>query len=85
MDKAQVSRFLKAVGSIALGQSSSGWVTASCPLSQWTHGGGFDKNPSFAIRIAKESNFNCFSCGHSDSMKLTNLVWLRITDNSRTP
>lgn len=49
------------------------WVQCSCPLSPWTHDGGQDSSPSFAIRIEAqgESYFNCFVCQNG---KLGDLV-----------
>lgn len=40
------------------------WVAASCALAPWTHG-GFDKDPSFAIKASdkKKSICKCLSCG----------------------
>jgi hypothetical protein len=51
------------------------FISATCPLSQWTHKGGIDLHPSFGISIhpGGESKFKCFTCGMDGS--LVNLLW----------
>lgn len=45
-------------------QVRPGWTVASCPLAPWTHDGGTDKNPAFAVRSQYGDPFtNCFACG----------------------
>lgn len=41
------------------------WISASCVLGHWNHGGGVDHNPSFGIKIEakKKSISHCWSCG----------------------
>lgn len=48
----------------ALAADRGVWVGAHCPLGPWQHG-GFDKDPSFAIKASdkKKSICKCLSCG----------------------
>ena len=71
MDKPEIKAFLQALSARSV-EVHTQWVQASCPLAPWTHSSGRDAHPSFAIKIepAKESTYNCFSCGGGDLMDL---------------
>ncbi len=49
---------------VPIAQQRAGWFVASCPLAPWTHDGGEDKNPAFAVKKEAGDAFcNCFACG----------------------
>lgn len=59
---------------VPIAQQRAGWFVASCPLAPWTHDGGTDKNPAFAVKKEGGDAFcNCFACGFHG--KLSELVW----------
>ena len=49
--------------------SEGTWGMVSCPLAPVTHGGGRDKNPSFAVSVGPGVSYGkCFSCGFQGGM-----------------
>lgn len=45
-------------------EQSNGWVCATCPFATWTHAGGSDSTPSFAVKVSGgQSGYRCLSCG----------------------
>lgn len=52
-----------------------GYVQSSCPMAQWKHEGGVDKNPSFGVVYSaadakkEEGHAHCFSCGYSGDIR----------------
>ncbi|MBN7763669.1 hypothetical protein JYP52_21255 [Nitratireductor aquibiodomus] len=49
---------------VPIAQQRAGWFVSSCPLAPWTHDGGTDKNPAFAVKKEGGDAFcNCFACG----------------------
>ena len=66
-------KFITALG-LERVKNNGEWVSASCPLSPWTHTHGSDRNPSFAINFKGEGYFNCFSCESGDLYELLRLL-----------
>jgi hypothetical protein len=66
---------LEILGTPKVTVSHKGWVRAHCPFARWTHEGGADAFPSFAIRVdpSNESQFRCQACGRKGHLK--GLVW----------
>lgn len=61
----------------------TGWVVARCPLAPWTHDGGTDKTPAFAIRVAPgDSDCHCFACDFHGKMSDL-LVTLRLRHRAK--
>ena len=51
MKQETVIPWLKMLGAtVPTAQLRGGWTVACCPLAHWTHDGGTDKNPAFAVR-----------------------------------
>ena len=75
MDREAIQVFLRALSAKSI-QHTPGWVTASCPLSPWTHQSRKDNHPSFAISVDPEgeSHYNCFVCGGGDLITLVSLL-----------
>jgi hypothetical protein len=45
------------------------WVTTSCPLAEWRHAKGTDRNPSFGVLTGmKGGRVHCFSCHFSGTL-----------------
>lgn len=65
MHQDSMVKLLKMLGSkIPMAQQRAGWFVASCPLAPWTHDGGTDKNPAFAVKKEPGDAFcTCFACG----------------------
>lgn len=65
MKSERIVKLLKMLGSkVPLAQQRAGWYVASCPLAPWTHDGGIDKKPAFAVKQEGGDAFcNCFACG----------------------
>src|SRR5262245_13841198 len=65
MKQEAVIPWLKRLGAkVPVVQVRGGWTVASCPLAPWTHDGGTDKNPAFAVRKELGDAFtHCFACG----------------------
>lgn len=75
MEIEQATKFLAALGSHHLEQTSNGWAACKCPLAIFTHAGGKDNNPSFAVTIGPEkSNFNCYTCEKGSLVYLLQLL-----------
>ena len=71
MDLERVVKILDILGTPKVTISGAGWVRAHCPFARWTHAGGSDSFPSFAIRIDddNESQFKCQACGRKGHLK----------------
>ena len=65
MKQETVIPWLKMLGAtVPTAQLRGGWTVACCPLAHWTHDGGTDKNPAFAVRKEDGDAFtHCFACG----------------------
>ena len=65
MKQETVIPWLKMLGAtVPTAQLRGGWTVACCPLAHWTHDGGTDKNPAFAVRKENGDAFtHCFACG----------------------
>lgn len=65
MDAKRIKTVLETMTTVSNQQTRAGWMIAKCPLAPWTHSGGVDNNPSFAVKIDEHGDplGNCFSCG----------------------
>jgi len=55
-------------------KGSRGQYYVKCPLAQWTHPSGVDKNPSMTAKAGDPAVFKCWSCQNQGSaMKLARL------------
>jgi len=70
MTKANAKKLLKLLGVADHNISMGNWVSSPCPLAPWTHSGGTDSNPSFAIDCTGDDRYNCYSCGGGDMYSL---------------
>ena len=72
-----VERFMSVVGSSKVQRKGNRWV-GTCPLATWTHSGGTDNSPSFAVWKSKSGwvKYNCFGCGHSGTAR--GLIWIQM-------
>lgn len=82
MDVGKIQTFLGLLGCQKISVGGE-WVRSTCPL-QYLHGGGQDRSPSFAVRIApgSESRCRCLACGASGSLGA--LLWRLEADKRRT-
>ena len=71
-------------------RESGGNVSTNCPLAQWRHDKGMDRNPSFSIKVApgESSPCYCWSCGwkgnlHTLARELVTLGGPMYTDVAR--
>ncbi len=54
---------------VPVAQQRPEWIVASCPLAPWTHDGGTDHNPAFAVRKEAGDPFcHCFACDWHGSL-----------------
>jgi len=60
-----LKRFIELLG-IKGGEPGVGYLTVSCPLAQFRHSRGTDRNPSFGFSTEAD-HVHCFSCGFSGS------------------
>jgi DNA primase len=67
MNAEQIRSFCQVLGIRVSASRRKGWVEIPCPLAEWRHPSGRDKNPSFGIQVVngRSSRAHCFSCGFS--------------------
>lgn len=72
MKKEDVIFVLRSIGiaNVCIKDSES-WVSAPCPLAEWTHAKGRDSRASFGISINEDgpSGYNCLSCGEHGNVR----------------
>ncbi|UOX39964.1 DNA primase protein [Vibrio phage V-YDF132] len=90
MNKANIIRFMQALGIDTPNVRRQGWVRGYCPLAPWTHldydlsEGHKKKDPNFGIKIdSTESHYYCFSCQSSGD--LYSLIQEMRSNNLRKP
>ena len=64
MNQANVMKLLGMLNAEKIKVGTTGWVYSCCPLARWTHSGGTDSRPSFAIRVDDndKSGYKCHGC-----------------------
>ena len=80
MNKESTVRFLEHLkADMPSHYQRTGWVVARCPLAPWSHDGGTDKTPAFAIRVEPgDAMCHCFACDfHGRMSELLVLMALR--------
>lgn len=69
MNELGLRKVLKALD-IDVVKHINGWLMAECPFAAWTHAKGYDRRPSFGIKInaAGLSGYKCFTCGEKGTV-----------------
>lgn len=66
MNADQITAFLACLGESAY--DGGEWVNTHCPLAPWRHQKGYDRTPSFGIKVGPgDSHVYCFGCQFSGS------------------
>jgi 5S rRNA maturation endonuclease (ribonuclease M5) len=75
MRREDVKTFLSLLGCQKI-RDGGDWITASCPLSRWTHRSRTDRHPSFGVTVNNhgQSVFKCFTC-RQDAVTLDALIF----------
>lgn len=67
MDEYQVKEIFDLMGSKISGSGEN--KTAQCPLAQWNHSKGRDKNPSMTVKAGDPALCKCWSCDFKGTVK----------------
>jgi hypothetical protein len=64
MNAEHIRELLTKLGCQKIKLGNNGWVHATCPFAKWSHGGGYDNNPSFgiAVEVDGHSAYKCHGC-----------------------
>lgn len=65
MRDSDLRQVMARLGVHGLGRTThTGWINAPCPMAQWTHKNGADRNPSFGLKVSDDgrSTFFCQGC-----------------------
>jgi len=70
VDQTQLKKFCRAMRIDLPINKKKGWVQGSCPMAEWKHETGGDRNPSFGIEVKAVgiSSVHCFACGFAGSL-----------------
>jgi DNA primase len=83
--KLDEARYLmERVGGEKFSVSGRGWLRSTCPFARWTHSGGTDAQPSFAVvtEDAGMSSYKCYGCGLKGTMSTFVFRYERLSGKS---